>query len=422
MKKLIFGFVIFLVCVTVLVVMVNKMSNVNNSSLKIIVATDLHYISPKINDGGEAFQNLMAHSDGKISIYCEELVNAFLDDVKNQKPDYLVLTGDLSFNGALQSHIDLAQKLSDLQATGIKVLVTTGNHDIYCRNAASFVADTISRLDSATTSDFYKIYNSFGYSNALSVDSDSLSYIFQADDSTRFLFIDSNSQDEHCQISDETLLWIQNQLEDSNKKKQKVIAFGHQNLFQQTMLLQGYIINKTKELQSIFKKNHVSLFLSGHLHVQHWQTENGITEIATSSLSVSPCQYGILQLGSDGNILYNTKKVDVSNWAKAQNIQNDDLINFENFADSYIKKITLNQCSKQLMDSDFSKEQIDSMCDFASKVNKMYFSGDMKNFSSLDPNKEIQNLWKKSNTFTGAYLSSMDNDIGKDYRFWSGKY
>ena len=44
----------------------------SEETLRIMIATDIHYLSKKINDGGEAFANLMAKSDGKVMKYIEE--------------------------------------------------------------------------------------------------------------------------------------------------------------------------------------------------------------------------------------------------------------------------------------------------------------------------------------------------------------
>ena len=81
-------------------------------SFDFIVSSDLHYISPSLTDNGEYFVNMMKKADGKMEEYCEPIVNCFVDEVIASKPDYLFLTGDLSFNGAKASHIDLAKKLS----------------------------------------------------------------------------------------------------------------------------------------------------------------------------------------------------------------------------------------------------------------------------------------------------------------------
>ena len=70
----------------------------SEETLNIMVATDLHYLSKSINDGGEAFCNVMSKGDGKVMTYIEEIVDAFVLEVIKRKPDALILLGDLTFN------------------------------------------------------------------------------------------------------------------------------------------------------------------------------------------------------------------------------------------------------------------------------------------------------------------------------------
>ena len=46
--------------------------------LELIAATDLHYLAPSLTDKGEFFTQMLAAADGKVTYYCEELVDAFL--------------------------------------------------------------------------------------------------------------------------------------------------------------------------------------------------------------------------------------------------------------------------------------------------------------------------------------------------------
>ena len=44
----------------------------------LVTATDLHYLSPELTDHGETFWQVMKNGDGKVTEYCEELFDAFL--------------------------------------------------------------------------------------------------------------------------------------------------------------------------------------------------------------------------------------------------------------------------------------------------------------------------------------------------------
>ena len=87
---------------------------VEDQTTTIIVASDLHYLSTSLFDDGEAFTSLVEHADGKYMPYIEEIVEAFTEEVIAYKPDYLLLLGDLTFNGEELSHQDLSAKLNTI--------------------------------------------------------------------------------------------------------------------------------------------------------------------------------------------------------------------------------------------------------------------------------------------------------------------
>jgi predicted phosphohydrolase len=91
------------------------------------------------------------------------------------KPEFLVISGDLSFNGERDSHLELVKLLDKIEDT--KVLVIPGNHDTYSLNSFSCLNDEVIYTDSITSDEFKSIYKDYGYSNAYSYDLESLSYI-----------------------------------------------------------------------------------------------------------------------------------------------------------------------------------------------------------------------------------------------------
>ena len=134
----------------------------------IMTATDLHFLAPELTDHGSYFWKVMDNSDGRVTEYCEEITDAFLAQVIRQAPDALVLTGDISFNGARASHISLAAKLADVEAAGIPVFVLPGNHDVYRGTAAAFFGDGYELMPGVSGEEFAEIYGEFGFDEALS--------------------------------------------------------------------------------------------------------------------------------------------------------------------------------------------------------------------------------------------------------------
>lgn len=385
--------------------------------LELVTATDLHYLAPSLTDKGEFYTQMLAAADGKVTYYCEELVEAFLAEVKAQKPDALIFTGDLSFNGAVESHKALAEKLAAVEKAGVPVYVLPGNHDVYNHYAARFQGDGYELVKPATAEDFAEIYAGFGYDEAIARDGDSISYVAQLDEETRLLMLDTNTLEKPCGLSKDTLAWVDEQLADARAAGQRVIAAGHQNLYQQTVFNFWYVIGQGEALAALLRQYGVEVFLSGHLHTQHMMTVDGLTEIISSSLAVTPCQYGLLRL-EKGVYRYETQPVDVAAWAKSQGLADETLLHFADYARDYFDQCTISKIGQQTDFAGCSEEQKQAMLDYASLLNRAYFSGDLREAANADPDGSLQQLWDESGTRMGAYFATFREELGLDFTHW----
>ena len=234
----------------------------------IMTATDLHFLAPELTDHGSYFWKVMDNSDGRVTEYCEEITDAFLAQVIRQAPDALVLTGDISFNGARASHMSLAAKLADVEAAGIPVFVLPGNHDVYRGTAAAFFGDGYELMPGVSGEEFAEIYGEFGFDEALSRDQDSLSYVSRLNDSTWLLMLDANTLHDYCSLSQKTLAWTREQLEAARLGGVGVLAACHQNLYQHSVFRGGYMLACSEQLHDLLEEYQVPLILSGHMHIQ----------------------------------------------------------------------------------------------------------------------------------------------------------
>ena len=390
------------------------------AELELIAATDLHYLAPALTDRGEFFTQMLAAADGKVTYYCEELVEAFLAEVTAQKPDALILTGDLSFNGAVESHKALAGKLAAVEAAGVPVYVLPGNHDVYNHYAAGFQGDSYYLVEPATAADFAEIYASFGFDEAIARDEDSISYVAQLGEKTRLLMLDTNTLEKPCGLSKDTLAWVERQLAEAQAQGQRVIAAGHQNLYRHTVFNFGYVISQNEALAALLRQAGVEVFLSGHLHTQHIMTLEGLTEIAGSSLAVTPCQYGVLRL-EKGAYRYETRSADVGAWASNRGLEDETLLGFADYAREYFDQCTRSKIGQQTDFAGFSQEQKEAMLDYACLVNRAYFSGDLREAALADPDGSLQQLWDSSSTRMGAYFATFREELGLDFTHWQSE-
>ena len=75
--------------------------------------------------------------------------------IASKKPQFVLISGDLTKDGeGLSSHELLQKRLYDLKAQGIQTYVVPGNHDINNSHARSFHGATTKQVKSAQKEDF----------------------------------------------------------------------------------------------------------------------------------------------------------------------------------------------------------------------------------------------------------------------------
>ena len=216
----------------------------------------------------------------------------------------------MTFNGEKASHTVLAEKLSAVKEEGIPVLVLPGNHDLENPMAASFSRDGYSPVSSINGRQFEEIYHTFGFEDAIARDNDSLSYVYEMSQGLWIMMLDVNTVEAPGVLKADTYQWAKRQLEKAARRGIRILTVSHQNLLQHNSIFSdGYVIEGGNRLLEMYEDYSVVCNLSGHMHIQHiQQRESGFTEIASSSLMVSPNQYGVLNLdGNSGN--YHTVSV-----------------------------------------------------------------------------------------------------------------
>ena len=388
------------------------------SGFRAVIASDLHYIAPELTDGGPGYQQILKNGDSKFMPYVEEITDAFLDEVLADPPDVVLLTGDLTFNGAEISHRRLAGKLQRLEDAGIPVLVLPGNHDVYNENAALYRGGSFERVPFADSESFAGIYRDFGPGEALSADSDSLSYVWQLNEQVWIMMLDENTAHDFCGLSDRSFQWIEAQLQKAREEGRFVLVAGHQNVFQHSIFRGGYVIQGAQRLQELLRRYGVPLCLSGHLHTQHVLSEDGLTEIATSALCSYPCQYAVLT-AEDGRLRYGTRRLDLAAWAERNGRPDAVFQDFAGAAGIYMDAHFTPAGMAPLVDDPVLWAE---MLAYLQALNRAYFSGDLREIAALDPDGRLAGLWAEENGMTAWYLRSVLDEEGNDHTVWQGTY
>lgn len=359
----------------------------------LITATDFHYLSPTLFDEGEMFQKLLETNDGKLIENGTEILDAFVSQVKEKKPDAILLTGDLTFNGEMQSLKEVKKKLEEIQKAGTVVLVIPGNHDISYPYAESYHNNTAVYVENISEDEWKEQMQEFGYADALMKDPDSFSYLYALSSDLYVLALDANTADHPGTLSEKTEKWMEKALKRADKDHARVISMSHQNVLKQSdFMYKGFVMDDHDTVAQALEKHHVFLNLSGHSHLQHEAQEKGLHDICTESLSVYPLSYA---------------EVTVPEGRKTYTYQKEKLGILEEEAKKRFDETVARQVDSELADLKIPETEKKEMTTLAEDVNRDYFSGNDQNKQKYlsDP---AWNLWQKyaKDSFWYVYMNA----------------
>ena len=402
---------------------------VSEEEITMFIATDIHYLSKDLYVNGNAFQNYLDTSDGKLINYIDEIMLAFTNDISKKKPDILIISGDLTNNGEKESHEKLAESLDEIEKkTGTRIYVIPGNHDILNPWARGFNETDQYITDAINENDFENIYNSFGYEEAISRDKSSLSYLAAPSDDLWLLMLDTSIYDfnelmgaptTNGEINTDTFEWIKQCSQLAKDNQAQIVTVMHHNLFNHSQVLySGFTLDNNEEALKVFQECGFNLVLSGHVHIQDIKSSEDegskqIYDIATSALSVYPMQYGVLKFNKTQGFDYSTSSVDVENWAKESGNSDENIINFEEYAKTYFADISYNKAYDELTKvGSYSEHEKEGMAKTMSLLNINYFGGSINSIKKDVLKLEGYQLWleAKEPKLLRQYILSIISD------------
>lgn len=281
-----------------------------SESWKMAVLSDIHVMAPELlQKEGKAFDNYIVH-DRKLLQQSTELVQTCIQDLLTERPEVVLITGDLTKDGEKMSHEYVVHHLlQPLEAAGCRVYVIPGNHDVNNPHAAIFRGDSLQRTTTVSAEEFASLYHDYGYGEALARDSASLSYVVQLDSHTRLLAIDACKHEENdytqntCvtggRIKPETMAFIRRQVQDAERQHCRMVTMMHHGLVRhwkwQDKVMKDYLIDDWKKRSKEFQKLHLNLVFTGHFHAQdiaaRGKGSDTLYDIETGSLVSFPLPY-----------------------------------------------------------------------------------------------------------------------------------
>lgn len=297
-------------------------------NLRIAVMSDLHYLSPDMIADTEDFEHAL-NSDRKLLKESSAILNEMFERVRADKPDILLVSGDLTKDGEQECHAALAKQLQQLQQDipGLKIYVINGNHDIRNYNAKNFNTPDGKAVPATRThpEDFKRIYD-FVYSDptviatftpAAGNEAGSLSYVARPVEGLTIVAMDtcryskentSNGTDEHetsGAISADLEKWVIEQTAAAKARGDLVIGLEHHGLVPhfdvEPTILPMYLVNGYERIAQEYADAGMSAVFTGHMHavdIAAMTTKAGNTfyDIETGSALTYPCPIRFVDL------------------------------------------------------------------------------------------------------------------------------
>ena len=278
------------------------------SSFQAIVTSDLHYT--KNRRANSSIVSGMA--------FAEEITDALVKEVVDRKPDVFIMTGDNTNTGDIYDASALVKKLRKIQDAGVRIILTTGNHDFNRMDADDFEAAYFDLLEPQDR------------------DPASLSYTVVEKDVV-FLAMDDNAVHPGGQgeFSPETMQWLKEMLE--KYKGHPVIFLSHHTVIygKGAKNTAPYRI-QNEELLPLLQTYGVQLALTGHMHSQVILEDGGMYEIVSSMPFGGSHTIGDLRINGR-DVVYQIQPIELDKYgagSTAQRLAARDAENSESFLDA----------------------------------------------------------------------------------------
>lgn len=329
---------------------------------KLMVVSDLHYLAPELYKGSDLFLRALRAGDGKLTQRGEDLMAALCAQAARERPDALIVTGDLSFNGERASHEALARWFSRIEAGGVPVWVIPGNHDINVATPRGFSRDGWYAVEGASPEAFCAIYADFmGTPDGGA----GLSYLACVDGGLCVAMTDVAFYEGGAQTFGLFTAGHAAFLERAAARAgdSALLTATHHSLVAHTeFMADSYLMFGSEAMRAAAKRLGVRLNLSGHLHAQHIAAADGVTDAATGAFCAWPHRYAVAEV-ADGAIEYEARALDA------------DLLpdGFADMSREWYYGIARDRTLAALADAD--PADAEAMADFAARFNMAYFSG-----------------------------------------------
>ena len=277
---------------------------------KFYLIADPHYFKNSLGASGREYDEFMRYEQ---KCYAEtECINRavfkWLGDA--DEADTLLIAGDLTFNGEKESHLEFIELLRDLQKKGKKIYVITADHD--CKDDPfAFGENGRYQPEPTKYDELFDLYYDFGFSDAIAVDREHMSYVAQLADGVRLLALcnDGDVNQSH-RFDEKHIEWIKEQTKKAREDGQMMFAMNHYPLLPGQPILSvvsGTIQKDAEAVTRLLADEGVHLVFTGHMHnqsinVRTLENGNKIYDVCTGSIIADPSVIRLVEIEDESTV------------------------------------------------------------------------------------------------------------------------
>ena len=373
---------------------------------RLMVISDLHYLAPSLYQNSELFLQALRQGDGKITQYSEELLSALYQEILREKPDALIVTGDLTFNGEKASHLALADWFRTVESAGVPVWILPGNHDINTVSPVGFTGNAYFRVENVTPEEFASIYADF-----MATEGAGFSYAAKISDRLWVAMTDVAWYQDQAQtfgwFSEGHASWLEDVLKSAREAGAQVVTASHHSLLLHTEFSRdNFLMLSGEKMAALARQYGVRLHLSGHLHIQHIARESNLADAALGAFCLWPHRYAVVTLREDSGLVYDSKSLSKQFLPEG----------FWETSREWFCGITREKAAASL---DAADGNAGLMADYAARFNLAYFSGTYRQDDPSWTEDPAYALWEAHpESAFWAYMKLVMNEPTGDNLHW----
>lgn len=291
----------------------------DGDEIRIAVLSDTHYYPLNYVSDCEDYRTYVG-GDPKMLEESGSILDAALQMVREDAPDILVVSGDLTKDGEKLGHEQLAERFQTIEdETDTEVFVINGNHDVFnYEDSCTFENGLKESAETTTADNFRQIYANFGYNGdyeaeyftnpnhgageiagELSYAVDLGNFTLVAVDSGRYspdagTGYDSNEHITAGRVDDDLLPWVVEKTREAEAEGDTVIGIMHHGLVphfsMEDQILSEYVVDNWRDTATAFADAGMRYIFTGHMHANDISqftsnAGNTITDLETGSLA-----------------------------------------------------------------------------------------------------------------------------------------